>query len=155
MVSRAAGPARRLVREAKRPRYEEIRCGDGGVYLRRWRLWRGRFFSVYVHWVLRPDAGRCPHDHPWSFWSLVLWGWYVEEVLALDGVGVRRRFLSLAHRTAYHVHRIVDVSRGGAVTLVVMGSRLRRWGFIGEGGRWVPHDERDPEGECPSGTVEG
>ena len=147
--------------EAKRPRYEEIRCGDGGVYLRRWRLWRGRFFSVYLHWVLRSDAGRCPHDHPWSFWSFVLWGWYVEEVFTWDsgrvsgGVQVRRRFWSLARRTAYHVHRIVEVSRGGAVTLLVMGSRLRRWGFIGKGGRWVANDEPDPEAECPSGTGEG
>ena len=143
--------------EVKRPRYEEIRCGDGGVYLRRWRLWQGRFFSIYLHWVSRPDAGRCPHDHPWPFWSLVLWGWYVEEVFALesDAVLVRRRLWSLAHRTAYHVHRIAAVSRGGVVTLLVVGSRLRRWGFIGKGGRWVPHDERDPEAECPSGTAGG
>ena len=115
---------------AKRPRYEEIRCGDGGVYLRRWRLWRGRFFSIYLHWVLRADAGRCPHDHPWPFWSFVLWGWYVEEVFASDsgGVRVRRGLWSLAYRTAYHVHRIVAVPSGGAATLLVTGSRLRRWG---------------------------
>lgn len=132
-------------------------AAGGGVYLRRWRLWRGRFFSVYAHRVLRSDEGRCPHDHPWGFWSLVLWGWYVEEVFdagadpELGGVLVRRGMLSLAYRPPYHVHRIVEVSPGGAATFLLLGPRVRRWGFIGRGGRWVAHDEKDPRGECPGG----
>ena len=64
----------------KPPRSEVITRADGRVYLRRWRLWRGRFFSVCLHRFMAPDESECAHDHPWPFVSLVLWGGYVEEV---------------------------------------------------------------------------
>ena len=64
----------------KPPRSEVITRADGREYLRRWRLWRGRFFSVCLHRFMAPDQSECAHDHPWPFVSLVLWGGYVEEV---------------------------------------------------------------------------
>lgn len=56
--------------------------GESTVYLRRWYLWRlesGR--SIRLHHILFPDQDPDPHDHPWWFFSIVLWGGYVERWL--------------------------------------------------------------------------
>lgn len=59
-----------------------------------WALWRWTFvpsghitglhlikcpwFAVCLHWLHKPDPEPCRHDHPVSFLSLVLRGWYTE-----------------------------------------------------------------------------
>jgi hypothetical protein len=40
-------------------------------------LMRSRYF---LHWIVRSDDDRDPHDHPWSFKSRILDGEYVERV---------------------------------------------------------------------------
>ncbi len=127
---------------------------DGLLYLTRWfltpRAWR--FPRVFLHRISLPDAGRDMHDHPWDFWTLRLWGWYVEIVGAStcnlhkvpnvrcglcarmhqaweERTGWRPRF-----RLAEHVHRIKSVSKGGCWTLVVAMPARRAWGFWQRGG---------------------
>ena len=132
----------------KPPRFEVITRADGRVCLRRWRLWRGRFFSVCLHRFMAPDQSACAHDHPWPFVSLVLWGGYVEEVWP-DGDSaaaerVRRGLLSMASREALHCHRVVACRPGWTWTLVLTGPRCRAWGFRTRGGGWVPEEKFDP-----------
>ncbi len=116
----------------KPPRSEVITRADGRVYLRRWRLWRGRFFSVYLHRFMASDQAECAHDHPWPFVSLVLSGGYVEEVWPDGGSAaaehVRRGLLSLASRDALHCHRVVACRPGRTWTLVLTGPRRRLLG---------------------------
>lgn len=89
----------------------------GEVYLRRWYVVATPWFSVLLHKICTPDKDRDLHDHPWSFWSLVLWGGY-EEVL-----GER-------------AHRIYMLDRSPTWTLVLTGRRRREWGFHTAAG-WV------------------
>ena len=97
----------------KPPRSEVITRADGRVYLRRWRLWRGRFFSVCLHRFMAPDQSACAHDHPWPFVSLVLWGGYVEEVWP-DG-DFRRGGARPAGAAVARVARRAPLPPGGGV----------------------------------------
>jgi hypothetical protein len=115
----------------------------------RWIL-ETRWGTVRLHRINRSDDDRALHDHPWQFWSLILWGSYT-EVLPSDhddaraaGVGPknflgpfvlrRRRWLSLAFRRAEDAHRIIVDQP--VWTFVVTGPRSRRWGFYTQTG-WV------------------
>ncbi len=51
---------------------------DIGSYMARW-IWQTRWFTIRIHHIKRADADVELHDHPWSFISLILKGWYEEE----------------------------------------------------------------------------
>jgi hypothetical protein len=114
---------------------------DIGDYMRRWIL-QTPLGTLRLHHIMRPDDARDFHDHPWSFVSLVVWGWYIEErpgwpVLGeLRPVIRRRRIGGLAHRRATDLHAITHVAPGGCWTAVISGPRVRRWGFQTPSG-WV------------------
>ena len=119
-------------------------------YMLRWHLFRWRHFPrIYIHKFLRSDDDRAPHDHPWWFVSILLWGSYVEHRW-IDGVRqVRRRTApSIAFRPISTRHRVelteewYDMnSRYGlrpAWTLIVTGRDVRGWGF------WCPREQFVP-----------
>lgn len=102
----------------------------GVLYLWRLRLVDCRAFGVYLHRFHAPDQDRYLHDHPFSFLSLVLWGWYDEEVR-----GSWRRVRWFNWKPAPGAHRVVRISPR-LWTLVVRGPRVREWGFYTPTG-WV------------------
>lgn len=106
-----------------------------GGYMHRWILLTP-WGCLRIHRILRADAGRDHHDHPFDFSSLILWGGYVEE--RPDGVTVARRG-DVVRRLATDLHRIVYVLRG-TTTLVLASPRLRTWGFATDAG-WVSHTD--------------
>lgn len=116
-------------------RHDEI-GHHGRVYMRRWFV-NTPLGSVRLHHIVTSDEPAF-HDHPWSFVSLVLRGWYVET--HHDGVRTHRRWLSLAFRSARELHYISAVPPGGCWTLVLTGRRRRRWGFAHRLG-WLPFPE--------------
>jgi len=104
---------------------------DGtGPYMTRWVLMMGRLGCLRLHHIHREDTGSLHHDHPFSFLSLVLRGWYLEE---LGGCRrpVLRRAGALGWRTAETPHRIEAVSPGGCWTLcwTTPHDPDRTWGF--------------------------
>ena len=113
---------------------------DGELYLRRYFIFRSRWFNIFLHNIRLPDRGRDPHDHPWSFLGLVLKGGYTEDLyhvrwhntLHLDYVlereVVQRKVGQLAFRRATDVHHIASV-KPGTWTLVFTGPRVREWAF--------------------------
>ncbi len=111
-------------------------------YLKRLRLLQTPWFGVFVHAILEPDRDRHPHDHPWTFRSLILRGGYTEEiypiptsgVLELDGVTHHnRRPGGLHHMQRGKVHRIKTIN-GPTTTLVLVGRLTDSWGFLTEDG---------------------
>jgi len=52
----------------------------GDPYLVRYTIISTRWFRLFVHKILRSDDDRDLHDHPWPFWTLILWGRYTEHV---------------------------------------------------------------------------
>lgn len=113
---------------------------DGEVYLSRYWLLGNMTsrWALMLHKMHRPDDHSCHHDHPWSFWTFVLYGGYVEQVTQPDGtVNARRnRPGMLLFRPAEHAHRIHRLPRGHCWTLVLRFKKRRSWGFLTRAG-WV------------------
>jgi hypothetical protein len=119
----------------------------GDLYMRRWVAEIPALGGVRLHKIVRPDADRNLHDHPFDFVSIVLWGHYAERVAGLPGERVRRTG-SIRYFRAEHLHRITwgsffdryDPRHDGPPcwTLCISGPRRRVWGFHTAGG-WVDY----------------
>lgn len=110
----------------------DITRPDFPLYLTRWDVLDNRFGSgwrLFVHLFHRGDAENYFHDHPWSFWSLILWGGYWEHT-------ENGRFwygpLKLLRRPAEWRHRVETPEGKRCWTLVWTGEKYRSWGF------WCP-----------------
>jgi hypothetical protein len=127
----------------KNPWYERLagRCESRDIngrsdldapYLVRYFVFRSPLLSVYLHKIMRPDDTADLHDHPWGFFHVLLCGGYREEwldrravLVAADRGPGRWAF----HRAGY-AHRIGALTGGPVWTLVVVGPRCRKWGFV-------------------------
>ena len=94
--------------------------------------------SIRIHHILRADRARHPHNHPGSFRTIVLHGWYDER--RDDGVYTRHAgdTAVLDHGEFHHVN---EVSAGGVWTLFIMWDWRSTWGFRLDDGSVVPHQE--------------
>ena len=114
-------------------RWYDIVIG-GELYLTRLTLLKMPWFSIKLHWIHKADPDRDLHDHPWSFRSFVLRGWY-EELSCEDPVIMKitkkRRINWFNSKTPYSAHRITKVSPN-LLTLVVTGHKQKSWGFYDE-----------------------
>jgi hypothetical protein len=135
----------------------ESRGDADSPYLTRYTLLATRWFTLCLHIFHRSDAPDL-HDHPWDFWSLILWRGYIEQTPS----GRRRVWPGmLLRRRAEHVHRVEllprytqqltqieympgrrvlgqrQIGHLPAVTLVLMRPRRRTWGFFTAAG-WQP-----------------
>lgn len=135
----------------KRGRVFVIRGCEGrgdkdSAYLTRVYLARTPWGTLALHIFHRSDAD-VHHDHPWPFWTLVLWRGYVEhyrdaetrvsgqthEPLVVNH-SRRIRPLQFLFRPAtfthwVELHKSPDGREKPAVTLVWMGKKERSWGF--------------------------
>lgn len=101
----------------------------GDVYLQRWEIWGTRLkcrwgFRIFVHRFLRSDYEHALHDHPWPFWSLILWpGYYEHSKRVVRWYGP----FSFLRRGAKWAHRIEI--KDPCWTLFCTGEKVRSWGF--------------------------
>lgn len=97
-------------------------------YLERWVL-DFRRFSIRIHRWFGSDDKRAFHNHAWWFFTLVLWGSYIDRSAAGND---HLRPLSCRFRPAQHSHT-VDVQKPGRTwTLLITGrtdDEAIRWGF--------------------------
>jgi hypothetical protein len=130
--------------------------GDGdSPYLTRYTLLSTPMFQICLHVFHRSDADDL-HDHPWPFASLILWRGYIEEtanpkLASLDRSCAVSGMVNWCHkndcndyrriwpgqiifRSAAHTHRIELIGGKPAVTLVVMGRKVRSWGLFTDAG---------------------
>lgn len=111
---------------------------DGSAYLTRYFLLRQPWLQIYLHEFHRSDSDRDCHDHPWRFVSIILAGGYWEDTPHPDTTDpITRNFRqrkwyqpgSVLFRPASWLHRVeIDESRK-PWSLVIVGSRIRKWGF--------------------------
>lgn len=116
-------------------RFDITDISQSETYLRRWSMRLPFGWSMKLHHILRPDSDRCQHDHPWAFWTFILWGGYYEftgEEQKLNRARVGRIY----YRPANFRHRITVLPRGHAWTLVLTSGRKREWGFFTRDG-WM------------------
>lgn len=117
------------------PRYFVIENEVGDPYLCRYKLFRCRWFKVFLHHILRSDEDPDLHDHPWAFVSLVLWSGYLEVLPT--GMRTVRAGDVVRHR-ATDSHRLI-LDRP-AWTLVLVTGKKRTWGFHTRSG-WMPYGD--------------
>lgn len=126
-------------------RWQVIKCQDGLDYLIRWRFVQTPWFAVYLHDLLEPDSARDPHDHPWTFISIILRGGYTERVWPnADGnlIYVRRWLPGSVHKMTMEKAHMITRVRPRTKSLILCGPRRRNWGFWTETG-FVPWQEYD------------
>ena len=70
---------------------KEIKSKAGELHFRRWRFLETPWFGIYLHYIAKADEDKHPHDHPWSFVGIILWGGYEEFVCVPDfrGLGIK------------------------------------------------------------------
>lgn len=125
-----------IIRRAQRKPYTHLEN-----YMRRWwvvRPSRWLPFSIRLHRILRQDLDRTPHNHPCAFRTIVLRGWYCQELLVPFGRDTVRTAVAVGPGDTYALttdqyHRIAHVSGGGVWTLFIMGKKQGQWGFLVDG----------------------
>ena len=110
-------------------------CEDDDPYLTRYTLFTSPLGKLKLHIFHRSDKDEELHDHPWSFFTLILWGGYWEH----QPVGRFFRFPGqLLYRPAEWKHRVVlRQGQKKAVTLVWTFKGKREWGFWKDRKTWV------------------
>lgn len=110
-----------------------IPCPNGEIYLARIRLIQTPWFGILLHDIYEPDMDRDPHDHPWTFWSLVLRGGYKEMLWSypnhLDSWKYRVHSRFSIHRMDTDKAHMITELFGPTRTLIFHGPRVRKWGF--------------------------
>lgn len=151
IVSRPA-IANYLIQRAQRTPYTHIYGRhNNNLYMERWWLfnpypaagnytrkgWRNWLPSIRVHHIVREDDDGHLHDHPWDARTIILKGWYVEEVRTfwLYLLRKRRQAGDTAPIRFEQYHRIDEVSDGGVWTLFFTWRHLGEWGFLVDGNK--------------------
>lgn len=126
--------------------------GDETIYLTRLHLIQTPWGSIMLHWINRPDHQPWLHDHPVSFFSIILRGWYYQTRPVL-GTFYDQTYLCperiswWQYLRATDKHRICHTSPGGCLTLVICGPVTRTWGFWTDSG-WIPYKEYYAKGNA-------
>jgi hypothetical protein len=94
-------------------------------YITRLHILKTPWFAVCLHWFHKPDPEPYQHDHPVTFLSLILRGWYTEW--RNEGV-VRHNWYNWIRATPADRHTIIRVAPR-TLTLCFMGPKTREWGF--------------------------
>lgn len=104
----------------------------GDLYMRRWRIGPRWAPGLRLHHIVRGDADRELHDHPFTFLTIILRGGYWEHLL--DGSRRWHGPGSVLLRPAEVLHRL-ELDRP-AWTFVIRGPIRRPWGFL-VGESWI------------------
>jgi hypothetical protein len=126
---------------------KEIRSKKGELHFKRWQIWSTRWFNIYLHYINKADDDKDFHDHPWSFWSIILKGNYIEHI-GIKGIPEQQYYKSIfrwrwhcAYRKKDIPHRIFYIIGNKPVwSLVITGPGGRKWGYITEEG-WKDHEK--------------
>lgn len=123
-----------------------LRRSDGKIYLDRWGLEYKPIGGVFIHRMQAPDPGIDLHDHPWTFWSFVVKGGYLEVRQEARRIGNHAEFRarwSWRKMRLDECHRIIELWRSRPCwTLVIHGPVQRTWGFY-VNGKWMQWQEYD------------
>ena len=117
-----------------------------GPLLRRFVFFKSKKFGgIFLHQLIRSDAGNLKHCHPWFFISLVLSSGYTEET---NHGRKTHRPGALLIRPANWQHRVeMDIP---AWTLIFTGPKKREWGFWTKAGQFIHYTKYDAHAElCP------
>ncbi len=94
-------------------------------YITRLHVLKTPWFAICLHWINKPDPEPFLHDHPVTFLSVILRGWYREN---RNGKSVKHRWFNWIKASPEDTHTITHVGPN-TLTLCFMGPKTREWGF--------------------------
>lgn len=105
-----------------------------------------RFPSVRIHCILRADLDRNKHDHPFTFRTIILRNWYVEQRARLGAPAnsgeqrIRQRG-DTAVMGVGEFHNIIEAHTEGVWTMIFCYGYAGTWGFDVDGVKvpWRKH----------------
>jgi hypothetical protein len=103
-------------------------------YIVRLHLVKTPWFALCLHWIRKADPEPYVHDHPVTFLSVILRGWYAER--RSWGVQVNRWFNFLRATDSPAYAHTITACDPNTLTLCFMGPKTREWGFHTPDG-WV------------------
>jgi len=115
-------------------REEFVHCGKVSWRRPLARLIQMTRWTVRIHEILRSDNDRSPHDHPWSYITVILRGGYWEERPTwVDGlyIGMESQWHgpgSVLRRKATDIHKLT--MPGPTLTLFICKKHSQAWGFF-------------------------
>lgn len=118
---------------------KEIISQEGELHFQRYRLLATPWFNLYLHRISKSDEDKHSHDHPWNFWSWILWGSY-REVYSLPPSHLAVHYATyrpgqVARHAALDAHSITLLTPV-VWTLVLTTGRSRVWGYQTKQG-WI------------------
>lgn len=124
----------------------------------RWRLLYTPYFGIYLHKWLKPDPRLTPHNHPWSFFSIILKGEYTERRVNGDYFFVEQEFgagsCNVVRRSDFHaVSNVVEPTW----SLMFVGRDHGGWGYLCDskyGPYYISHQQHPHNDEFKRAMVE-
>jgi len=130
---------------------KEIRSKEGVLHFKRWGL-ETPWFSIYLHYIAKSDEDLHPHNHPWNFTRLILWGSYTEDIWEIEQTeyfgektfynGNFQRNVLDFHRYSIPIFHKLKLEKP-VWTLVFAGPRLIEWGYLSTSGFIEAQEYRD------------
>lgn len=115
------------------------------LYLDRLRIVSTAWFGIMLHRFDSPDSRPTLHDHPWPFISFVLRGGYDE--VRPEGMRPVRRVNVMRRGDVHYIERL---HRNPTWTLMFVGRRTRKWGYVEpaeDGYKWTAFDKHQHAAE--------
>lgn len=85
--------------------------------------------AICLHWIKKPDPEPYDHDHPVTFLSIILRGWYTERRIVNGVLTIRKhRWFNFIRASENDCHTIIRCAPN-TLTLCIMGPKCREWGF--------------------------
>lgn len=127
------------------------------TYLARLRVVETPWGGILLHALRRPDNTRALHDHPWTFWSIIVSGGYQEIFAPNLAAAVARgtsieepgpsdnevqriwKWLSIHRIHRGEFHAITELAATPTWTVLLVGPRRSDWGFATPAG-FVRHE---------------
>lgn len=99
-------------------------------YITRLHFFKCPWFAICFHWLNKPDPEPYDHDHPVTFLSVILRGWYREQQSGYwrQPRTVKHRWFNWIDASEGVAHTIVEVAPR-TLTVCFMGPKTREWGF--------------------------
>lgn len=129
-----------IMKKSSYKRTIRSRTDDDDYLIRYYILMKDRSqnfpFNIFIHKFLKSDPDDL-HDHPWGFFTLILWGGYWEYTRKGKFWRAPGYFNMV---DASWTHRVELEKNRPCWTLFIPFQHIRKWGFY-KNGEWMESDE--------------
>jgi hypothetical protein len=106
-------------------KYKDLGWKEIGEHFLRYTVLETRWFNIYINEMDAANWHPECHDHPWHFWTLILWNGYLEQTATYS----KWRYPgSILYRYAKFAHNVT--SKGKSYSIILTSKKVRKWGHL-------------------------